>query len=322
MNNLPQLGTAIAQVLLPTYQLYTPLLQRQANIINSTPRQTFRYGEHPRQQLDLYTPAETTPSKVGNSVLIFLYGGGFVRGDKINQTFPDGLVYANVGHFFTQNLGIKVVIPDYRLISHDATFPSGGEDLELVIDWIKGNIDHDPSHPTTLFIMVNSAGGVHLATYLFASEFRGHRQKVLTGDTLGVKLGGVIFLSAPFHFDRAIAERAKTLQAYFGDDVSNRSPLGLLRACKGDGSINDLKGIPVMVLYGGLDPEDEILASKNDFVKEWIGTDAVANDLTVLKMEGHNHISPVLGLGTGIFNEEAWGRQVVEFIIAAAGKQK
>ncbi|KIW25141.1 uncharacterized protein PV07_10805 [Cladophialophora immunda] len=320
MESLPQLGKAIAQVLLPTYQVYTPLLLRQADTIKSTARQTFSYGKHPRQHLDLYTPSKTTNSKIGKSVLIFLYGGGFVRGDKINPNFPEGLVYANVGHFFAENLGVKVIIPDYRLISHDATFPSGGQDLELVIEWAKEHMGHDASSPTNLFIMGNSAGGVHLATYLFAPDFRGNRQKQFKGDAPALKLSGVIFLAAPFHFDRAIAERAQTLQAYFGNNVRDRSPLGLLRACKKDGSIDDLKAVPAMVLYGGLDPQDEILTPKNDFVKEWIETDAVANELTVLKIEGHNHISPVLALGTGISKEEAWGRQVVEFIIAAASK--
>ncbi|KIY00103.1 uncharacterized protein Z520_03788 [Fonsecaea multimorphosa CBS 102226] len=321
MEDLPAFGKAIAQVLLPTYQVYTPLLLKQAEKIKSTSRQTFSYGKHPRQQLDLYTPTLTTDSKIGNSVLIFLYGGGFVRGDKINPNFPEGLVYANVGHFFAESLGVRVIIPDYRLTSHDAVFPSGGQDLELVIKWVEEQMRVNISSPTNVYIMGNSAGGVHLATYLLAPEFRALRQKSLTGDTSYLKLKGVIFLSAPFHFDGAVAERAQTLQAYFGNHVRNHSPLGLLRASKEDGSINELKGVPVMVLYGGLDPENEILTPKNDFVKEWIETDAVANELTVLKMEGHNHISPVLGLGTGISHEEAWGRQVVEFIISAASKR-
>ncbi|OAP58119.1 hypothetical protein AYL99_07209 [Fonsecaea erecta] len=322
MENLSELGKGIAQVLLPTYQLYTPLLLRQAETIQSTPRQTFSYGEHPRQQLDVYTPATTTQSKIGNAVFIFLYGGGLVRGDKINVNFPEGLVYANVGHFFAEHLGVKVVIPDYRLISHDAKFPSGGEDLELVIDWVKEHMGSGTSSPTNVYIMGNSAGGVHLGTYLLASQFRGHRQKLFMGHAPALNLKGVIFLAAPFHFGQAVAERAQVLQAYFGEDVFNRSPLGLLRACKKDGSIGDLNGVPVMVLYGALDPENEILTPKNDFIKEWVETDAVANNLTVLKMEGHNHISPVLGLGTGILKEEAWGRQVVEFIMAAAASKR
>ncbi|EXJ73135.1 uncharacterized protein A1O5_04284 [Cladophialophora psammophila CBS 110553] len=320
MDNLPQLGKAIAQVVVPTYQLYKPLLLIQADTIKSTSRQTFSYGKHPRQQLDLYTPTSTTQSKISNSALIFLYGGGFVRGDKINPGFPEGLVYANVGHFFAENLGVKVVIPDYRLISHGAAFPSGGQDLELVIDWVNGHMGNDMAKPMNLYIMGNSAGGVHLATYLFAPEFGRSRQRMLIGDAPDLKLKGVIFLSAPFHFDCAVAERAQNLQAYFGNHVGNLCPLGLLRSCKEDGSISEFKRVPVMVLYGGLDPEDEILRSKNEFVKEWIETDVVADELTVLKMEGHNHISPVLGLGTGISKEEAWGRQVVEFIIAAASK--
>ena len=322
MDKLPGFGTGIGQVVLPTYQLYTPLLLAQAETIKSTSRESFTYGKHPRQQLDLYTPRDAAQKQNVNSVFVFLYGGGLVRGDKTNPNTPQGLVYANVGHFFAEKLGCKVVIPDYRLISHDAKFPSGGEDLELVIEWIKEHFERDSAKPLNLYIMGNSAGGIHLSTYLFAPQFTASRQKILGPGAGVVKLKGVVLLAVPFHFDDSVAERAETLLAYYGNDVRQRSPLGLLRASKGDGSINELDDVSVMVLTATLDPKDEILVPKDEFVKEWREVDAIASNLSEIVVDGHNHISPVLSLGTAIPDEEAWGHQVVDFIETTASKRQ
>jgi hypothetical protein len=413
MDQLPPFGRAISQIILPTFKAYAPLLSRNSETIKSTRRETFPYGPHPRQHLDVYTPSRSslsspapspslsspssprnadrkTPLPVTtnpNSVFIFLYGGGFVNGAKILPGYPEpepgqdgqdqGLVYANLGHFFAENLGIKTVVIDYRLISHGAKFPSGGQDLELAIEWIVDNLnlnsgqdgDDDehapPPPPLDLYIMGNSAGGVHLATYLLAPDFAESRRRLLSSSIRAAddssvetrskahqaRLKGVIFLSVPFHFDRALPERKPTLAAYYGDDgdddddddVPSKAPLGLLRASrKSDGSIIKplQQDVPVLVLKGSLDPEDEILGPIADFVDEWLrqkkketddnerqfGQNASTSDrslsrnlspsnLEVEIMPGqHNHISPVLSLGTGIPDEEAWGRRVVEFV--------
>ncbi|KAK5452439.1 hypothetical protein LTS15_007505 [Exophiala xenobiotica] len=397
MDQLPPFGRAISQIILPTFKAYAPLLRQNSETIKSTRRETFPYGPHPRQHLDVYTPSRSsfssrspspslsspssppnadkkTPLPVThnpNSVFIFLYGGGFVNGAKILPDYPEpgsgqGLVYANLGHFFAENLGVKTVVIDYRLISHGAKFPSGGRDLELAIEWVVDNLNSNlnsghggdddehapppPPPPLDLYIMGNSAGGVHLATYLLAPDFAESRRRLLSSSIRAAddssaetrskahqaRLKGVIFLSVPFHFDRALPERKSTLATYYGDDhdddVRSKAPLGLLRASRksDDGSIKPLQqDVSVLVLKGSLDPEDEILGPIADFADEWLrqkkkGTDdddrslsrsLSPSNLEVEMMPGqHNHISPVLSLGTGIPDEEAWGRRVVEFV--------
>jgi acetyl esterase/lipase len=315
MDQLPPLGTTISQVVAPTYRIYAPLLYSQADKIKSTRRQSFPYGPDPRQKLDVYFPASATEAITGNdnSVLVFLYGGGFVKGERINTKDFDGLVYANVGHFFAETLGFKVVIMDYRLLSHGARFPSGGEDLRLVVEWIQSHLNQSSTHPLELYLMGNSAGGVHLSTYLLAPDFAASRSRVLP-----TILKGVFLLSVPLHFEEADPERHKTLQAYFGSDIPAKSPLGLLRAAKLDRSIEALRGLPVMVVTGTLDPKIEILTPAADFVREWQTCPLLASALVVETMEGHNHISPVLGLGTGDPLEEEWGHQVARFIRATS----
>ena len=309
MDKLSELGTVIAEVLEPTYELYKPLLLKQADQIKSTRRESFTYGSHPCQRLDLYTPTQGVVA--ADDVFIFIYGGGFVRGAKINPNFP--LVYANVGHFFAESLGCRVVIPDYRLMGDGAVFPSGGEDLELVVNWVKEKIDHRNAKSGNLFLMGNSAGGVNLATYLLAPQFAPSRQAIIGSDVAGWKLRAAVFVGVPFHFDHAKGYRLDTLSRLYSD-VRQQCPLGLFRAWKADASINEVKAIAVLVMSASLDPKDEILIPNEDFVKEWRNTDSVSDNLIEVVIDGHNHISPVLGLGTGIEAEEHWGRQVVEFV--------
>lgn len=76
-----------------------------------------------------------------------------------------------------------------------------------------------------------------------------------------------------------------------------------------------LPNIRAMVLNGELDPQDEIVDTRDEFLRQWKGLDEdSAETLTVAMMAGHNHISPPLSLGTNIEREEVWGHQVGDFI--------
>jgi hypothetical protein len=305
MEHLPAFGTAISDVVMPTFKTYTPLLIANASAIKSTKTETFTYGPHPRQALDVYTPstsADTVP------VFVFIYGGGLVRGEKILPMIPNELVHANVGHFIAEKLGCIVVIPDYRLISHGAKFPSGGEDIDLVVRWIEKRFTGERQ----LFMMGNSAGGIHLSTWLYSPVFAESVLSVTSGGA-PLRLRGVVQLSVPFHFRSAVAERTEVLKAYYGDKVKEHCPLGLLDAMKKSG-ISPV--VNTLVLNGTLDPQDEILEPKGDFVRSY--QEALPSDqaklLTVEMMEGQNHISPPLSLGTDKPNEEAWGYQVRDWM--------
>lgn len=245
---------------------------------------------------------------------MFLYGGGLVRGEKINPNFAEGLVYRNLGHFFAQELGTPVVIIDYRLLSHGAVFPSGGSDLANAIDWISGHFQEEHPQGLDLFIMGNSAGGIHLSTFLLAPDFAPKRRQIIKPSEPTTRLQGAILLSVPFHFGQADASRQDVLATYFKGDPQSLSPYGLLKSGIQNGSIQDLKDLPVLSITGSLDPEDEILVPNKDFQDEWQKSESIKSRIQVVSIEGHNHISPVLSLGTGVEAEEAWGQHVVDFI--------
>lgn len=314
MDGLSSLGTAIGAIILPTYTAYKPLLLGNADKIRSTARQTYSYGPHPRQNLDIYTSSSKATGDLRNSVLVFLYGGGLVRGDKVNPSFAEGLTYSNIGHFFTENLGIPVVIVDYRLLSHGAVFPSGGEDVALAIDWIEQHFRQECPEGVDLFLMGNSAGGIHVSTFLLAPEFTTKRQQIIKSSSIGTRLRGAILLSVPFHFEEADASRQEVLATYFKDNHLSLSPFGLLKSGIEKGSVKDLQDVPVLQITGTLDPEDEILVPNRDFSKEWQRAGQSGNRLQIVSLEGHNHLSPVLSLGTGVKTEEAWGQEVIEFV--------
>jgi hypothetical protein len=311
MDQLAELGTEISRVLSRTFELYVPLLLKQADSIKSTKRESFSYGKFQRQRLDVYTPS--TPTSADKKVLIYLYGGGMVRGDKILPNIPEGLVYANIGHFLAERLGCKVVIPDYRLISHGAKFPSGGDDVALTIQWVQDNIANHAAKPLDLFLMGNSAGGIHVSTYLFAEDFASSRQEMLGQAATRLKLQAAVLVSVPFHFQQALPSREEMLHEYYGNDIAGRCPFGLMKAAKTSGALSAMKEVSFLTLTGTLDPQDEIVVPNEDFVKEWTG-----DNLMTRSMQGHNHISPFMSLGTGIKREEEWGEQVVTFLTEVA----
>ncbi|TKA82667.1 hypothetical protein B0A55_01471 [Friedmanniomyces simplex] len=315
MDQLPALGRSLENVMGPTFQIYAPLLQQNTQTIKSVTRETFAYGPYDRQQLDIYHAPHPRIVNGRRPILLFEYGGGLVRGGKSLPIFPDDLVYANVGAFFALECGYTVVIADYRLLSHGAKFPSGGEDIALAVEWIATNQVGQGSEPIDLYIMGNSAGGIHLTTFLLHPDFAETRRKVVNGD--GTRLRGLVLLSVPFHFAHAPESRGPVLETYFGDHEAH-APLGLLKTARREQKIPlDFVqgGARLLVMDAELDSEDEIRRPGKDFITEWLAMDdnESRSALAVDSMTGHNHISPVLGLSTGIAKEEAWGHQVAGF---------
>ncbi len=116
------------------------------------------YGTHPRQTLDLYRPAQPAAPA---PVLLWVHGGGFVRGEKRAPNHPFN---AHVGRWAARN-GMIGAVMEYRLVP-DAQWPSGGEDVGLAVQWLRAHIADHGGDPDRIILMGTSAGAVHIATLL------------------------------------------------------------------------------------------------------------------------------------------------------------
>ncbi len=104
MEHLAALGTDIGQNAIPTFKTYGPLLGAAAPTFFKP--QTYRYSSDEsitRHELDVYLPEPEAQGK--NPVMVFVHGGGLVKGDK-QMPFPGA--HQNVGTFFAKRGYITV----------------------------------------------------------------------------------------------------------------------------------------------------------------------------------------------------------------------
>jgi hypothetical protein len=147
--------------------------------------------------------------------------------------------------------------------------------------------------------------GIMAGLKLETEKFRETRD-TLIGGLKGLRLAGIIFLRAPFHFKNAPPGLMEVLTKYFGDRAAEDSPLGLLQRAKENEELNG-KWPRILVLCSELDPV-EILRANKDFACELARFGGVESEYRTL--QGHNHISPPWALGTGVESEERWGDEV------------
>ena len=143
-----------------------------------------------RHGLDIWAVPDGKPNK---PVLVFWYGGGWVKGSKEDYGFA-ARAYAAKGYL--------VVLPDYRLVP-EVRFPAFVEDGAAAVKWVEANIARYGGDPQRVAFAGHSAGAftaIMLATdprYLRAA---GVDPKVVFG---------AVGLSGPYDFypftGRAIA---------------------------------------------------------------------------------------------------------------------
>lgn len=159
---------------------------------------TVRYGDAPRQQLDVYQPAVSN----NGIVVVFFYGGGWRTGARGEYRF--------VAQTLTRH-GATVVIPDYRIYP-DGVFPDFMHDAASAVAWTYRHIADYGGDPKKIFLIGHSAGG-HIATLLALDNH------YLDAQGLGVDiLAGVVGLAAPADF-------ASTLDAQYRPAFGNQFEL-------------------------------------------------------------------------------------------------
>lgn len=264
-----QLGREInPRTLEATRKLTTPLHDIELPLDVDVVREV-QYGDHARQRLDIFTSSQNRNHN--KPVLIFVHGGGFIAGDKHTEGSP---FYDNIAIWAVRN-GFNAVNMTYRL-APDFQWPSGIEDIRAAIELIKHKGYEFGIGATKLFLMGQSAGASHAASYVAHPEFYAPHTH---------ELKGLILLSGIYDFTSM--EVSLFERSYFGDDAAlyaARSSLAGLVA----------SNVPMLLTLAENDPPRfekqtlelmSALQEKNKQLPRFV------------HMIGHNHLSPVLYLG-------------------------
>ena len=90
------------------------------------------YGPHGRHVLDMYRPVGERDED--GPIAVFLYGGGWRRGDRATYGFVGAALAAR---------GITTVVPDYRLYP-EVRFPGFVDDAAQAYAWASANLAATP----------------------------------------------------------------------------------------------------------------------------------------------------------------------------------
>ncbi len=246
------------------------------------------YGDHPRHRLDVHTGDEPAAAPV----LLFVHGGGFTGGDK---HLPGTPRYDLVGAWAVRHGWIGVTMT-YRL-APEHRWPSGAQDVAAAVAWIRDNITGYGGDPGKIVVAGNSAGAVHVASFVVSQGGDP------AADLVGVK--GAALLSGIYEL--APAGRGEPEHAYYGDTPAEAaSTLPQLPDCR----------VPLLFSVAERDPAS-FHAQAARAVAAWLARHGTVPDL--VWVEGHNHMSTIASLG---IDEDALGTPLARFIErSTAGKE-
>ena len=237
------------------------------------------YGEHARHRLDMYVPSAPISGTTNEPrpAVIFLHGGGFIRGDKRDR--------ANVGWRLAR-AGYAAVLPNYRL-GPDSMWPAGAEDVARVRAWVQAHADEFGLDPSRVFVAGESAGAAHVAASTLMTRFAPQ----------GVAApAGAIFVSGVYHAELELRARAQfgvatpdpRNEAYFGSDFSRYHAMSTVEQI-------DAAPFPLLITYAELDPV-QMQVQAGELFARLVTRHGFAPEIKVIA--AHNHLSQVEAINT------------------------
>ena len=235
------------------------------------------YGSHARQKFDWFQPSDIGEVPA-NTVLLFVHGGGFVRGNKIEPGTP---FYDNIG-IWAATHGMCAATMNYSL-APDHPWPAGGEDVLSAIAALSAHAQRVIGRAPRIFLMGHSAGAVHVAT-------------AMTLQPAPSEITACI-LASGFYDNTVEAPNA----AYFGVDPEKFERQSSLAGL----SNSDM---PLFLIVG----ENDFSSLQRDAVAVMSGRIHANKPLPqFLVVDGSNHFSPVLLLNSEV---DTVGPRLLEFI--------
>ncbi|MEO8977852.1 MAG: alpha/beta fold hydrolase [Casimicrobiaceae bacterium] len=243
------------------------------------------YGDHPRQQLDVYVPTGIGAAQC--DVAIFVHGGAFVDGHR-NRSAE---IYANVLYYLARH-GVIGVNIEYRL-APEFQYPSGIEDVALAVAWTQANVARFGGDPARIVLIGHSAGAAHAAGYAYGER---------AINRSAPRLAGLIVLSGRVRADNAPDNpNARKVEAYYGTDskrFDERSPVTGV----------DADSVRTMIAFAEF---ENPLLDIHCLELAWRLARAQRRAPPVLRLEGHNHTSLIAHINT---SEDRLGHAMLAFI--------
>ena len=197
------------------------------------------YGTDPRQRLDVYSPRVDTPGvdtpgvdtprvkPRGRPVVVFFYGGSWVKGNKAEYRF--------VGTALAKQ-GFVAVLPDYRLYPQ-VTFPAFDDDGAAAVAWVEKHAREFGGDPGNIVLMGHSAGGE------IAAMLALHHSVLRKAGANPACISGLVGLSGTYVLEPDTAELRATFPAPYTE--ADWQPVRFV----------DAQAPPTLLLHGLSDKE-------------------------------------------------------------------
>lgn len=265
--------------------LYAPLLADMP--LGGEVVRDIAYGSDERHRLDLYLP----PGAQGPApVVVFLHGGGFIRGDKADR--------AAVGHYFSRH-GVLAVLPNYRL-GPKHHWPAGAEDVSSVLAWARAHVVAHGGDPEHIVLAGESAGAAHVAAATLIKRFH---------PAEGLKIAGAYLASGVYNAQLELLARSQLgiatpdprNEAYFGTDFARYPEMSTV-------DLVDAAPFPLAISYAELDPV-QMQAQAGELFARLVVRHGFAPRIAMIP--GHNHLSQVYSINSG---DEALAGPLLAFV--------
>jgi len=272
----PAIGPELIQA---SWALLTPFHEKAGYTAPAITRDQ-AYGDDPRQRLDVHTDGDADGGD-GRPVFVFVHGGGFVRGDK---RIPGSPQYDLAGNWAVRHGWVGVTMT-YRL-APGFMWPSGAEDVAGAVAWIRANIASYGGDPGKIVVAGNSAGAVHVASFVAGQG--GGDPGAIAGAAL---LSGIYEIGTP--------EPGAPEHVYYGPAPGQEAS-----------SLPGLLETPVPLLFSVAERDPRFFQeAAASVVSAWLGRHGTVPDL--VWVEGHNHMSTI---GSLTVDEAALGVPLARFI--------
>lgn len=225
------------------------------------------YGNDAHHRMDLF------PVKAhGAPVVLFVHGDGFAAGEgQVASPF-----YTNVGRYFAAH-GMLCARMNYRA-APTAGWPQPAQDLDGAVAWLLDRADLYGGDPGRLVVIGQSAGAGRIATWLLDDAFRGGARE---------RLKSAVLMSGSYE---AVTPLSVGQSPCLGDEPD----LDLLHPPRGQVASIHSSPLPVLVTQASNDPDD--LRRQSAALAESLGRRGAVVHSVVL--QGHNHVSPLMSLGS------------------------